>query len=47
MPERIFEDGQDIWMRLEINGRKSQFKWSVDGKSYTTIGPCFDTSIFL
>ena len=40
------QDGQDIWMRLEINGRKSQFKWSVDGKSYTTIGPCFDTSIF-
>lgn len=40
------QDGQDIWMRLEINGRKSQFKWSVDGKSYTTIGHCFDTSIF-
>ena len=31
------QDGQDIGMRLEINGRKSQFKWSVGGKSYTTI----------
>lgn len=26
------EDGQDIWMRLEIKGRKSYFKWSLDGE---------------
>ena len=40
------EDGQDIWMRLEIKGRRSQFQWSFDGDSYTDIGPRFDTSIF-
>lgn len=33
-------------MRLEINGRQSQFKWSTDGNTYTPIGSCFDTSIF-
>ena len=38
------EDGQDIWMRLEIDRRKSQFKWSLDGTEYSDIGPCFDTS---
>lgn len=33
-------------MRLEINGRQSQFKWSTDGNTYTPIDSCFDTSIF-
>ena len=37
-------DDQYIWMRLEITGRNTQFKWSTDGKSYTDIGPIFDTS---
>jgi len=40
------EDGQDIWMRLEIKGRKSYFKWSLDGDTYKEIGPCFDTTKF-
>ena len=40
------EDGQDIWMRLEIKGRKSWFKWSLDGDTYKEIGPCFDTTKF-
>ena len=40
------EDGQDIWMRLEIKGRKSCFKWSLDGDTYKEIGPCFDTTKF-
>ena len=35
------EDGQDIWMRLEVKGRKSCFKWSLDGDTYKEIGPCF------
>ena len=39
-------DGKDIWMRLEINGRESQFYWSLDGERFEEIGPCFDTSIF-
>lgn len=38
------EDGKDIWMRIEINGRNAQFKWSLDGKEYLSIGPCFDIS---
>lgn len=33
-------------MRLEIEGRRSRFKWSPDGENYTEIGPCFDTSKF-
>lgn len=40
------EDEKDIWMRLTINERKSQFQWSFDGVSYLQIGPCFDTSLF-
>jgi len=40
------EDGQDIWMRLEIKGRKSCFKWSLDGDTYKEIEPCFDTTKF-
>ena len=35
-----------IWMRLEIKGRKSWFKWSLDGDTYKEIGPCFDTTKF-
>lgn len=38
------EDGQDIWMRVKIEGRKSQFQWSLDGKDYADIGPTFDTT---
>ena len=33
-------------MRLTIRGRDSQFQWSLDGDTYTDIGPCFDTSLF-
>lgn len=40
------EDGKDIWMKLKINGRNSQFFWSLDGEDYSEIGPCFDTSKF-
>ena len=35
-----------IWMKLKISGRTSQFFWSFDGKEYTEIGPCFDTTKF-
>lgn len=38
------EDGRDIWMRLNISGRSTQFQWSLDGKDYTDIGPVFDIS---
>lgn len=40
------EDGVDIWMRVKIEGRKTQFQWSLDGKKYQNIGPEFDTSKF-
>ena len=38
------EDGKDIWMRVKIEGRKSQFQWSLDGENYQDIGPAFDTT---
>lgn len=40
------EDGKDIYMRLEVEDRKTQFLWSLDGETYQKIGPCFDTSLF-
>lgn len=40
------EDHKDIWMKIIINGRKTQFLWSLDGEQYREIGPCFDTSKF-
>lgn len=40
------ETGKYIWMRIEINGRRSQFSWSLDGKEYSVIGPAFDTTKF-
>ncbi len=36
----------EVYLRLIIDGRKTQFKWSVDGILYTNIGPCFDTTKF-
>ena len=38
------EDGKDIWMRVKIEGRKSQFQWSLVGENYQDIGPAFDTT---
>ncbi len=40
------ETGKYIWMRIEIDGRRSQFSWSLDGKEYSVIGPAFDTTKF-
>ena len=42
----FLEDGQEIYMRLKIRGRESQFQWCLDGENYRNIGPCFDTSKF-
>lgn len=33
-----------LWLRVSIEGRKTQFQWSDDGEAYRAIGPCFDTS---
>jgi len=38
------EDGQEIWMRVNIRGRDVQFQWSLDGKEFANIGPVFDIS---
>ena len=35
-----------VWLRLEVNGRKTLFSWSMDGQNYHVIGPAFDTSKF-
>lgn len=35
-----------VYLRLEINGRESQFFWSYDGKEYQKIGRVFDTTRF-
>ncbi len=38
------EDGRDIWMRVSIHGKQTQFSWSLDGNDYQNLGPVFDTS---
>ena len=43
---RIRVDERELYLRLEIKGRASQFYWSFDGKSYEKIGGPFDTSKF-
>ena len=35
-----------VWMRLYVEGRKTWFEWSADGKDYRKIGPEFDTTKF-
>lgn len=35
-----------VYLRLEIDGRESQFFWSYDGKDYEKIGRVFDTTRF-
>lgn len=35
-----------VYLRLEINGRESQFFWSYDGRDYQKIGNVFDTTRF-
>lgn len=35
-----------VWMRLYVEGRKTWFEWSEDGKEYRKIGPEFDTTKF-
>lgn len=36
----------DVFMKLRVKGRESQFSWSTDGKEWIKIGPAFDTSEF-
>ena len=43
---RIPVDDVPIYLRLHINGRKSYFEWSYDGKDYLAIGKAFDTTKF-
>lgn len=43
---RIPVDDVPIYLRLHIDGRKSYFKWSYDGKDYLAIGKVFDTTKF-
>lgn len=35
-----------IYLRLNVEGRKSYFEWSYDGDSYNKIGKVFDTTKF-
>lgn len=35
-----------LFLRLAVDGRKSQFYYSFDGELYNSIGPVFDTSLF-
>ena len=43
---RIPVDDIPIYLRLHIDGRKSYFEWSYDGKDYLAIGKVFDTTKF-
>lgn len=38
-------DGGPLWLRVLIEGRRTQFQWSDDGVRYADIGPDFDTSL--
>lgn len=43
---RIPVNDVPIYLRLHIDGRKSYFEWSYDGKDYLAIGKVFDTTKF-
>lgn len=43
---RVPVDDVPIYLRLHIDGRKSYFEWSYDGKDYLAIGKVFDTTKF-
>ena len=43
---RIPVDDIPIYLRLNVEGRKSYFEWSYDGKEYNAIGKVFDTTKF-
>lgn len=43
---RIPIDDCPIYLRLNIEGRKSYFQWSYDGETYQKIGKEFDTTKF-
>lgn len=43
---RIAVEDVPVYLRLEIDGRTSQFYWSYDGKRYQKIGREFDTTRF-
>lgn len=36
----------EVYLRINIDGRKTFFEWSSNGTKYEKIGPEFDTSIF-
>lgn len=38
------EDGKELYLRMEIDGRDVQFFWSYEDGNYTAIGPVFDLS---
>ena len=41
----LIHDGL-IWMKVEIRGRETRFKWSEDGVNWSYIGESYDTSEF-
>ena len=43
---RIPVEDKPVYLRLYIQGRKSWFEWSYDGKNYEKIGRVFDTTRF-
>lgn len=38
------EDGRNLLLKAEINGRDVQFLWAYEGEEYRKIGPVFDLS---
>lgn len=43
---RVPVEDRPVYLRLLVEGRKSCFLWSYDGKAYQAIGPSFDTTKF-
>ena len=41
---RVAVEDCPVYLRLQIQGRKSWFEWSYDGETYRQIGMIFDTT---
>ena len=39
------DDERELFLKIDIDGRKSHFSWSYDGEKFADIGPVFDTSL--
>lgn len=46
LKEEIPVGDESIYFKVQVEGRATTFSWCMDGKSFTQIGDCYDTSEF-